>query len=1068
MFTTGELVKGSYWPETVEIKKCDNLSGDYFIIETLGRRSSTYYQIILEKDELLNIERLSSALEDTSIINAEDLQHYLQYFTLKTDQKYSQARSMGGSNILPLPHQIDAVYRKMLQSPQIRYLLADDPGAGKTIMSGMLIKELKARKSAERVLILTPPLVLAQWQEELREKFHEDFTVINRSLKESLQGQNPFEFHDRCLVSMHWAARDDIKELILNAEFDLVIVDEAHKMAAYTHGKKQRSVHRTGLYRLGEALLNNTDHCLLLTATPHKGDMENYRHLLSLLDKDVFAHLHAEETLRNKSNPYVIRRLKENMVNFNNTPIFPKRTTVTVEFDLTHQELELYEAVTEYVQDHFNRASERGNNSTTFAMMVLQRRLSSSLEAVHLSLKRRKEKLLNRYHQTIVGEIQNGDQGSSDLFPEWEEMNAAEQSIMEEEIEGTSVSYNTDELRKELNELDNLIEVSTIVRQNEAERKFFELEETLFGENGLISRGEKVLIFTEFKDTLDHLYKSLLEHVPEIAVISGEYSVEKRRQQVELFRDKAQIMLATDAGGESINLQFCNQMINYDIPWNPNRLEQRMGRIHRIGQKNEVFVFNLVARNTREGDVLIHLLTKMDQMREDLGYEGVYDFIGEVLEDQGTDLATLMQQAVTSRQKIDSALKEVDTAITEEHKDLIRTMQEEKIAETEFDLTGLRKERNEVVLNSLPPSAYTNFLIKSLKEKNVPINKSSSRDLYRVDRLPKSVREFASRNKITVSKAQSSYRFTTDRKNNMEDVTLMNNDHPLFNIAMKLTENTVQSVAAGKYYIKFPVKEKLNVFIYELEIGDGNGTEHLHSVIYLAERENGELIQLDPYWLFSASFSGLSYKGKLEENEKFMSQLLQIADGELKNIRNKKEGSLIKKLQFLKKVFESQYENVSRRLSEYRDTNIDQRNTALINQMKSQLEEIQERREARLNEVMRERSIFIKSMKPVGQLETEPNGHGIREITNDWKEIIFTYERNAGRINVRKLKSYGLVDFYSEEFSGEPRYIILVEKDVKSFPEEYLKDLAGIANSVYIYILENAEVSEEVSLSAFN
>lgn len=262
----------------------------------------------------------------------------------------------------------------------------------RTIMAGMLIRELMARQSIERVLILVPPLVLKQWQDELKEKFNLDFVIINRYTLRAKRS-NPFLENDLCLTSMYWAAKDEIKPFVCEGSYDLVVVDEAHKMAAYTRGKIRRRIARTKLYQLGEILMRKTKHCLLLTATPHKGDVENFRHLLSLLDHDIFANIATEQTLREKSNPFIIRRLKENLKNFDGTPIFPKRTTKNIEDHFSPKELELYQAVTDYVRHYFNRAMNKGNNSVAFVMMLLQRRLSSSLEAVHLSLERRRNKL---------------------------------------------------------------------------------------------------------------------------------------------------------------------------------------------------------------------------------------------------------------------------------------------------------------------------------------------------------------------------------------------------------------------------------------------------------------------------------------------------------------------------------------------------------------------------------------------------------------------------------------------------------------------------------------------------
>ena len=277
---------------------------------------------MLDTYQLATVRHLPGGTETAAgPLQVEHWVQAVQGAILAVDRRFSRARSRGNRQVLPLPHQIEAVYGRMLQSPLVRFLLADDPGAGKTIMSGMLIRELRVRGLADRILILVPPLVLTQWQDELQEKFGESFRIMTRS---SWEGHgNPFNETSRCLASIYWVARPEIKALVTQAEWDLVIVDEAHKMAAYTHGKKVQKVARTQIYRLGEALLSDVPQCLLLTATPHKGDPENFRHLMRLVDPDVFQEVAPHQVMRERANPYIIRRLKESMVNFDGTPIFP-------------------------------------------------------------------------------------------------------------------------------------------------------------------------------------------------------------------------------------------------------------------------------------------------------------------------------------------------------------------------------------------------------------------------------------------------------------------------------------------------------------------------------------------------------------------------------------------------------------------------------------------------------------------------------------------------------------------------------------------------------------------------
>ncbi|MBX6396424.1 MAG: DEAD/DEAH box helicase family protein, partial [Alicyclobacillaceae bacterium] len=479
---------------------------------------------LLEPYQLELVERLGSA--EGPQVDGPALGRILQYRALECERRFSRARALGSRKVLPLPHQIDAVYNRMLQAPQVRFLLADDPGAGKTIMAGMLIREMQARASAERVLILVPPLVLTQWQDELKSKFDLEFRIITRATLKEAAGRNPFVEIPYCLTSMYFAARDDVKALVAEADFDLVIIDEAHKMAAYTEGVKKRKIRRTRLYQLGEVVCRRAPHRLLLTATPHKGDTENYRHLLQLVDSDVFSRRDKEDgdpaILRDRANPYVIRRLKENMVRFDGTPLFPPRTTITLEFDLSDEELHLYEAVTDYVRTHFNRAMGRGQTRTAFAMMVLQRRLSSSVEAIRQSLSRRRkrlEELLTRIEMDR-GTDEAASQAKArewDIQDEMDEVPLSEQEHLEEQVESETDAADPEELRAEIEELGRLISRSEAVLRSGHERKIAELERTLFGPEGLLAKGEKILIFTEFTDTVRYLQERLQGRVAGIA-----------------------------------------------------------------------------------------------------------------------------------------------------------------------------------------------------------------------------------------------------------------------------------------------------------------------------------------------------------------------------------------------------------------------------------------------------------------------------------------------------------------------------------------------------------------------
>ncbi|MGY4691003.1 helicase-related protein [Salibacterium sp. K-3] len=1042
----GDIVGASFWPETVQVKYVENIDEDLYLIEAVGRESNQFFENYLETYQLQEVERYSG--EDVADNLKDRFQHYLQYHVLRTEKEYSQARARGNKNLIPLPHQIEAVYSKMLQAPQVRYLLADDPGAGKTIMTGMLIRELKARNMLRKTLILVPPIVLNQWQAELKEKFDEDFFIITRSYLNATGDLNPFDMHHQVIASMYWASREDIKNMILNSHFDFVIVDEAHKMAAYTVGQKKQKIKRTKMFQLGENLLRHTEHCMLLTATPHKGDMENFRHLMSLIDHDIFSQLNRGDSIFEKSNPYVIRRLKENMVNFDGTPLFPKRTTKTLGFELSPAEIDLYDAVTYYVRYYFNRAKQNNKPNVAFAMMILQRRLSSSVEAIYLSLLRRKERL-----QEVMESGRRLQQGLD--VEEYDDKSLEEQELLEEDAEGEFEELNFNELQVEIEMLDNLIRKSNVIRQYEQERKFLELEKTLFGAGGLLAQEEKILIFTESKDTLHYLEEKLKIYVPDVAKIMGNFSMNRRQEEVEKFRHEVQIMVATDAGGESINLQFCNQMVNYDIPWNPNRLEQRMGRIHRIGQKNEVFVFNLVSTSTREGDVLIRLLTKMEQMRNDLGQELIYDFIGEVLEDNQADLSTVMEQAVTGRENLDEVIERMEKTLSEEHQRLLEFAQNERLDEN-FDLPGAKRTFDELSINSIPNHFYGKFVVNGLQNTKTRLKVSSDKSTARIDRFPKRIRDFARDQKLMFN-FDDSTRFALTAET--ENLPMIENDDALFSLVMKLTADEMQKVILPLYEVKSALSESMIMELNQVTIVDGNGRELEQQLTIIGKRENDEFIHISPYFLFNQSLEIVGTYS--EEDREVHRYVIQYARKLLKVIQRKREDYANRKRVFLRKSFDEQMETLQERMHHYQNHNIDEKNRALINQTYAQIDELEDRSKERLNEIDRERSIQLKPVKRIAQFKIEPNSMiSARVIPEDFFSLIESYELSRGRVNVKLRSALGLVDFTSEEVDGESR-LIIATTDLYQFKQQLVEeDYESIKNRVFIYEIWDGRIIE--------
>src|SRR3989338_10681438 len=518
------------------------------------------------------------------------------------------------SKIRPLPHQITAVYDKMLHRQPLRFLLADDPGAGKTIMAGLLIKELMVRGDVKRCLIVSPGGLVEQWQDELYDKFHLDFELITRDRIDTARTGNPFTEMNMVIARLDQLSRDEELRIKVAAEdWDLIVVDEAHKMAAHFYGKEVKPTKR---YKLGEVLREHTRHFLLMTATPHNGKEEDFQLFLALLDKDRFEGKF-RTGVHNVDISDIYRRMeKEDLLKFDETKLFPKRIAYTKEFNLSPDEFKLYQEVTNYVKDEFNKAESKGDkkrNVVGFALTILQRRLASSPEAIYQSLKRRKDRLQKRLQELYL--IKEGKlEAKGDSFYEYSEEDIedyddnpdAESEQFEERIvDQATASETIPEFEKEIEILEGLEKDALKLRNNEKDSKWEALRDVLNNNKEMFdAKGyrKKLIVFTEHRDTLVYLetrIRKLLGKHNAVVIIHGGVKREQRKIEQDKFtQDKdVSVLIATDAAGEGINLQRANLMINYDIPWNPNRIEQRFGRIHRIGQKEVCFLWNLIAGN---------------------------------------------------------------------------------------------------------------------------------------------------------------------------------------------------------------------------------------------------------------------------------------------------------------------------------------------------------------------------------------------------------------------------------------------------------------------------------------
>jgi superfamily II DNA or RNA helicase len=554
------------------------------------------------------------------------------------------------SNVEPLPHQISAVYESMLPRQPLRYLLADDPGSGKTVMAGLLIRELLTRADAERVLIVAPGSLVDQWRDELSTKFGLDFKLFSREPSNASLDTNPFCRSELVIARIDQLARNDVLiRKLRESRWDLIVVDEAHKLSAsYSGGNR---VNKTRRFQLGELLGSLTRHFLLMTATPHNGKEEDFQLFMSLLDTDRFCGKARDAVPRSDISDLMHRMVKEEMVRFDGTRLFPERRAYTTTYSLTDQEAGLYAAVTDYVRQEMNRADSLRDgarrSAVGFALTSLQRRLASSPEAIHRSLARRRQKLQQRIENERSPRRDHSmaeffGAPAADMWDLADSLAPAEYEAEEERLVGqASAARTVQELEAEIVVLEALEATARCVVHSGQDRKWDELSNLLQSTPEMHDRNghqRKLIIFTEHRDTLDYLaskLRGLMGCEDSVAVIHGNVTRDDRNRAQELFRNDpvVRVLVATDAAGEGINLQNANLMVNYDLPWNPNRLEQRFGRIHRIGQTSICHLWNMVAAGTREGDVFRRLFEKLEVERETLGGR-VFDILGEVFENR--------------------------------------------------------------------------------------------------------------------------------------------------------------------------------------------------------------------------------------------------------------------------------------------------------------------------------------------------------------------------------------------------------------------------------------------------
>ncbi|MBM3145968.1 MAG: DUF3883 domain-containing protein [Chloroflexi bacterium] len=815
-FLPGDIVSGLEPDEHVEIRRVAPF-GNRTLIEWVTVTSRREIRRLLGAEELARLVKVRGS-EYTFDGDARAFMLGVEAHRIRIAYQFDPLFAINSSVVDVLPHQVEAVYRYLLPLPRIRFLLADDTGAGKTIMAGLLIKELLFRGVISKVLIITPGGLTKQWQEdEMRAKFGLEFDLVNRASFEAKPGQFSQSDEGLFVTSIDFISRH---EGCLNAaretQWDMIVMDEAHKLSAFEYGNK---IDRSNRYQAIEALAPRADHLIFLTATPHRGRKDTFRRLLMLLDEDLFqkdelvteriheavATFTGAETFEGEAvvskarNRFFLRRLKEEMVDWNRNPLFKDRHTKTTGYELTPEELDLYNAVTKYVRSKRKQAKERKNRNVELTLMVMQRRLASSIYAITRTLQNRLD-ALNEVLKILRDpsraserkQILNGNwEDIPQDFEEYKDLDDKERESVDKRIFRQVLSDKPEDVEKEIREVKALVDMAFALKDH-PEEKFAQLLKVLDESNVIRDEDEKLVIFTEHRDTLNNLTDRLTKRGYVVTTIHGGMNVDERKQAQREFKRRAKIMVATDAAGEGINLQFCRYMINWDIPWNPNRLEQRMGRIHRYGQDKDVWVYNVVATNTREGAVLEKLLRKMDVMRDQMGDDRVYDVIDDLLED--VPLVDLIENSIDSETGREAAAEMercMNTDLDQRAENLIALQKKQSLA-SHLDLREARRLRDTSDEHRLQPMFIQRFFTTAYQAAGGTITEDRHFPVFHLGRTPAAVKEAARKDRLSVSdKYDEPFVFDKElvsvasRTSVPENTRLLGPGHPLFDAVIE-------------------------------------------------------------------------------------------------------------------------------------------------------------------------------------------------------------------------------------------------------------------------------------------
>jgi superfamily II DNA or RNA helicase len=1050
MLREGQVLIGPQFsePMVVETVRADGV--DTWVVGLVGERTQQFRRVTLTRADLQVIRILDRERRFDG--DGELLRLGIEAYRLGIAYEFDPYFGLSISRVDPLPHQLEAVYDYLLKLGRVRFLLADDAGAGKTIMAGLLLRELKLRGLVERTLVVCPANLTFQWQRELNEKFRETFLVLKGADIREQFGVNQWQEHPQIITSLDLAKREDILPGLRQVDWDLVVVDEAHRMSA------SDPEHKTQRYRLGELLRDRSDHLLLLTATPHKGDPVNFSFFLQLLDQDAFADVRSiREAMERRRAPFYLRRTKEAMIYFPERQpdgtwvtrkIFTRRIPHTVDFRIDAAEFDLYREVTRFVKRHSAAAAAGEGDprarAVGFLMALFQRRLASSTYALRRSLENRAARLAEGLKR--AQELARQAPPQLPDPDEFEEMEDAERERLEEILAAVTLAQNAEQVREEVAELQRLVDSAKAVEASGAEAKLTKLRDLLRREGFFDRPEQRLLIFTEFKDTLDYLVARLREWGFRVGFIHGGMKPGSRDEpgtrlyaEQQFWEGAFQILVATEAAGEGINLQVCHIMFNYDIPWNPNRLEQRMGRIHRYGQTKDCLIFNFVASNTVEGRILERLLEKLQEIRNALDDDAVFNVVGEIL--PAGQIERVLRDFYAGRLGEADLEERVLRDVQEDRFRAICQHALEGLATRNLNLAMLVERRARAQERRVVPETVARFIAQAAPLASLTLRPVAALPhTFDPGVTPPVLKKYERASDWRLLSLVNRYpRITTDRetadRHHLEWVTP---GHPLFEALRRHAwEAARPALAEGACFYSLSHHAPARLDVYRARVVDGLG-DVVHERLFAVEiTENGASIQ-DPVLL--GDLQPTSTPSTLppvmtlpEANDVLQRQALDAFLADVRAERLEELDRVAAHVEIaLTELIQREDEKIGR-FAEERDRGVEGA-AGLLAAAEAKHAELVARRERRREELARQRAVTIQDVERITSVlilpHPEREAPEIRRLQPDPEteriamELAFDFERKAGRqvLDVHKENlGYDLTSL--DPRSGEVRLI---------------------------------------------